>query len=195
MEISSNIQAYQAQNRENAQDAAQDRKDAFHFLKSLVTDLKEEITAVKKHKKTEQPDADIEEQMLDKFEDMEPEYDQIKTDPNDFEQKSEFLSDKNRNDQNAEEIKARSAAAYEGDKIKQKNKRKKSSFEEKLEKLGKLEELFKNSEIVDPDQKEQINQFFENMDRIKFGKQRLKQLNYQEAKLKEQLDRQKSNPE
>jgi hypothetical protein len=77
---------------------------------------------------------------------------------------------------------------------KKKSERKKSKFEEKMDKLGKLEGQI-DVEQLDQQEKGIVQEFFDNMARIKNLRHRLKQLNQEESNLKSMFKQGESDKE
>ncbi|MBT5954500.1 hypothetical protein HOG98_07245 [bacterium] len=77
---------------------------------------------------------------------------------------------------------------------KKKSERKKSKFEEKMDKLGKLEGQI-DVEQLDQQEKGIVQEFFDNMARIKHLRHRLKQLNQEESNLKSMFKQGESDKE
>lgn len=87
------------------------------------------------------------------------------------------------------------AAFISDEEDKKVKKRKKSKLDEKLEMLMGLESLIMDAEIEDEDDRAAVEQFFNNMTRIRNMRGRLKQLEETEKRYEEQLENQDSESE
>lgn len=96
----------------------------------------------------------------------------------------------------AAEVLAATAAAIEEEKEKElKFKRKRMSFQKKLDEMEKLEEVFSDVKLEDPEQQAQLDKFFQNMQTLRQLQNKLTQLDHQEEKYEEILKKQAQEAE
>ncbi len=175
---------------------SEDNAELQNQIKASITDLKEEIEiysegfknpAIKQAgKKSAGSTSEILDEHLEKLVEK---HEEVKDQKIDSEQKSEFLTKdlKKEGKPVEEEMSSAVAALLEEDNVKKKKKvgEGKSKLEEKIEYLSTLENDFKNLDLK-PEDKELVEQFFDRLSRIKNLKNRLKQLEFLEAKYEDE---------
>ena len=171
-----------------------ERSDLQSSLKNAITDLKEEIQGVKRGKNIEKPSTpdETKDTKADLKEAFSKNAQTRIQDSSQNQLKADMAAKRQGNiEVPTEDVAEAFAGILAEDDIKKKKKGDKTSFEQKLERFEKMEEVFKDVEFADPQQAQALQEFFDNIGRLKNLKSMFKQLLFLEGRLEEEEDKKK----